>query len=79
MNDLEEAAMFEYGHAVQRIVASRDGAHEFGVDAAQLLGRRVRGFQRELAATPHLWALIAIVYSYLALFALVVVLAVARP
>jgi hypothetical protein len=35
--------------------------------------------QRQLRATPHLWGLIALVYAYLALFALVVVLAVTHP
>ena len=53
-------------------------SEELEVDATAL-GGRVRRFQRELAATPHLWLLIFIVYSYLALFALVVYLATARP
>jgi hypothetical protein len=54
-------------------------SEEFEVDATLALGGRVRRFQRELAGTPHLWLLIFIVYSYLALFALVVCLAAARP
>ena len=40
---------------------------------------RVASMLGRLHATPHMWRLIALVYAYLALFALVVVLAVAHP
>jgi hypothetical protein len=37
---------------------------------------RAERVELELRSVPHLWALIAVVYSYLALFALLVVLTI---
>jgi hypothetical protein len=63
-------------HTVTVTASSAPPKH---VKATLTLGGRAHRFERELAATPHLWLLIVIVYSYLALFALVVYVTVARP
>jgi hypothetical protein len=44
--------------------------------ASDALKQGAQKFADGLGATPHVWALIGLVYAYLALFGLVVVLAV---
>jgi hypothetical protein len=54
---------------------SQDRVIQISLGAAD----RVSSIGSRLEATPHLWGLIAILYGFVAVFALVVVLNVAHP